>query len=167
MEWTFSDGQREHRIALSRKDRDFKVQIGKRSYAARVLLHAPPRLTLLINNRHVIEADAIWKNGNCSLTIDNIPYTISVTSDSRLVTRKETCDVRRETCDVLAPLPGRIVDIMVAPGDMVSEGQPVCIIEAMKMQNEIFASTSGTVAEILVKPGQAVEGGTLLIRCKS
>jgi len=55
--------------------------------------------------------------------------------------------------EVIAPLPGLILKILVKDGDTVSEGQPVLIMEAMKMENEIEAPVSGTVSEILVSEG--------------
>jgi biotin carboxyl carrier protein len=60
-------------------------------------------------------------------------------------------------------MPGKVVEVMVAIGDEVSKDQGVLIIEAMKMENEIRAATSGKVKEIRVAPGQAVESGELLI----
>jgi len=58
--------------------------------------------------------------------------------------------------EVIAPLPGLILDIMVAIGDRVAAGQPVIKMEAMKMENEIPAPFSGTVKEIPVKVGDNV-----------
>lgn len=58
--------------------------------------------------------------------------------------------------EVIAPMPGLILDIMVAIGDQVAAGQPVIKMEAMKMENEIPAPFSGTVKEIPVKVGDNV-----------
>ena len=62
-----------------------------------------------------------------------------------------------------APMPGLIVRIHVAVGDEVQAGQGLVVMEAMKMENELRAQTAGKVKNILVKPGTAVEKGTLLI----
>jgi biotin carboxyl carrier protein len=59
--------------------------------------------------------------------------------------------------EILAPMPGTIIQVMVADGDPVVRGQALFTIEAMKMQNEISAPTSGVVADVRVEPGQAVE----------
>lgn len=66
--------------------------------------------------------------------------------------------------DVKAPMPGMILRVDVKPGDEVQPGQPLLVMEAMKMENELRAHDSGKVAEILVKPQQAVEKNDLLIR---
>ena len=65
---------------------------------------------------------------------------------------------------VVAPMPGRIVRLLVAPGDRVETGAPLVVIEAMKMENELRANHAGQVAEVLVRAGDAVEGGAKLIR---
>lgn len=65
---------------------------------------------------------------------------------------------------IVTQMPGRIVRVMARPGDPVRKGQPVLVIEAMKMENEVKAPIDGTVAEILVTEGQAVESGTKLAR---
>jgi biotin carboxyl carrier protein len=59
---------------------------------------------------------------------------------------------------------GKIVSVKVKQGDQVKQNQVLCIIEAMKMENEITAPKAGTVHEVLVSDGSAVnEGDTLLI----
>jgi len=64
---------------------------------------------------------------------------------------------------VLAPMPGLIVRVNVAPGDEVEAGQGVVVMEAMKMENELRATSSGKVKSVEVSPGTAVEKGTLLV----
>ena len=64
---------------------------------------------------------------------------------------------------VRAPMPGMIVKVHVQPGDIVSPGQGVIAMEAMKMENELRATTAGTVKAVLVQAGQAVEKGAVLV----
>lgn len=64
---------------------------------------------------------------------------------------------------VAAPMPGRVVRILVAVGDEVAHRQGVVVVEAMKMENELGASKAGRVKEIAVVEGQSVEAGRLLI----
>ena len=65
--------------------------------------------------------------------------------------------------EVVAPMPGVVVDVPVKVGDAIEAGQPVIIVEAMKMQNELAAEADGVVTEIRVAPGDTVDGGTVLV----
>jgi biotin carboxyl carrier protein len=60
-------------------------------------------------------------------------------------------------------MPGRVVSVLVAPGDDVVERQPVVVLEAMKMQNEVRAARAGVVTEVTVASGAAVEAGAVLV----
>jgi biotin carboxyl carrier protein len=64
---------------------------------------------------------------------------------------------------ILAPMPGLVIRINVNPGDQVEAGQGVVVMEAMKMENELRATTAGTVKAVKVTPGTAVERGALLV----
>ena len=64
---------------------------------------------------------------------------------------------------VTAPMPGNIVSVKVNVGDTVNEGDIVVVLEAMKMENEIFASQSGKVVGVSVSTGDSVNSGDLLI----
>ncbi len=64
---------------------------------------------------------------------------------------------------VKAPMPGNILKINVAPGQKVEEGDVLIVLEAMKMENEIVATKSGTVAQVAVSKGAVVETGTPLV----
>lgn len=64
---------------------------------------------------------------------------------------------------VTAVMPGVVVEVMVKPGDSVSKGQPLLILSAMKMQNEINAPSDGKVKQVLVAAGQAVASGAKLV----
>ncbi|GBC88635.1 2-oxoglutarate carboxylase large subunit [bacterium HR13] len=66
--------------------------------------------------------------------------------------------------DATAPMPGRVVRVLVKEGDKVKEGQTVAIVEAMKMENEIHAPISGVVKKVFVKPGDNVTPDDALLR---
>jgi biotin carboxyl carrier protein len=65
--------------------------------------------------------------------------------------------------EVKAMMPGRIVNVLVNPGDEVSQYQGVITVEAMKMENELKSPKAGKIAEVKVLPGQTVEKGELLV----
>ena len=65
--------------------------------------------------------------------------------------------------DLLTQMPGKVVKILVSKGDAVKKGQTLLVLEAMKMENEIKCGIEGTVKEIYVKEGEALENGVLMI----
>jgi len=69
----------------------------------------------------------------------------------------------RVTGGVYPPMPGKITEVLVKLGDTVKSGQTVCILEAMKMFNELKAPSAGTVKDVNVKPGSSVTPSSLLI----
>ena len=64
---------------------------------------------------------------------------------------------------IVAPMPGKVVRVLVKAGDAVRARQPVVVVEAMKMENELRADRDGTVAEIHTREGMSVEAGALLV----
>ena len=63
---------------------------------------------------------------------------------------------------VEVPITGKIISVDVKVGDEVKEGDVLCLLESMKMENPILAPVTGTVAKIEISPGQVVEAGDLM-----
>jgi acetyl/propionyl-CoA carboxylase alpha subunit len=64
---------------------------------------------------------------------------------------------------VVAPMPGRVLRVLVSPGEEVAARQGVVVVEAMKMENELRSPKAGTVKEVNVTPGTSVEAGRVLV----
>jgi biotin carboxyl carrier protein len=64
---------------------------------------------------------------------------------------------------VAAPMPGRVVRVLVGPGDEVAARQGVVVVEAMKMENELRSPRAGRIKEVTVAPGMSVEAGRVLV----
>jgi biotin carboxyl carrier protein len=100
------------------------------------------------------------------------PYTVTVRGRSHLVEvleprrrrRTNTLDASEGPQEILAPMPGRVVKVLVNEGQQVSSGDGLLVIEAMKMQNEVRASRSGRVEKVHVNEGAGVETGFKLVR---
>ena len=92
------------------------------------------------------------------------PATAPATSTSAPAARKPAGGGGKGT--QTAPMPGVILEINVKPGDTVTRGQQVAILDAMKMHNVIGAVQAGTVAEVYVDAGQSVDHGTPILKFK-
>ena len=68
-----------------------------------------------------------------------------------------------ESSEVVALMPGKLLRLEVQVGDMVSEKQPVAIMESMKMESPLYASKAGRVSEIRCQPGQVVDVGQVIV----
>ena len=69
----------------------------------------------------------------------------------------------QNTANIQAPMPGLVVNILVQPGDTVTQNQTVVVLEAMKMENDLPAPTSGIVKEVRISKGQTVDQDEVLI----
>lgn len=69
----------------------------------------------------------------------------------------------RRIAHAAAAMPGRVLRVLVAPGEQVTQGQPLLVLEAMKMENEVKSPGAGVVKEIRVSAGQTVETGELMV----
>lgn len=78
---------------------------------------------------------------------------------SRRVAAAASTGVQR----IVAPMPGRVLRVLVAPGDEVAARQPLVVVEAMKMENELSSPRAGRVKEVAARPGVSVEAGRLLV----
>lgn len=87
---------------------------------------------------------------------------VVVPAESQAVEVK-SAEVRAAAKTVVSPLPGVVVDVKVAAGDVVKAGQTVAVLEAMKMENDILAECDGVVASVSVKDGDSVLEGAVLL----
>ena len=130
-----------------------------------------------------------FAGGNWSLVIDNQSYDVEleVASENEgdgsyntlvrgSLVRLTVIDERHARMGVVSkkfavegpqtihsPMPGKVVKILIAPGQTVEENQPLIIVEAMKMENELRAPKAGKVGQVFVGAGQPVDAGTALL----
>lgn len=98
-----------------------------------------------------------------TVTADNQSVPIKVTSARAKVAGRAAPPPKAGASSVQSPMPGKVVKVLVAPGDEVKSGQGVVVVEAMKMENELKSPKDGKVKAVAVKEGQAVEAGQSLV----
>jgi biotin carboxyl carrier protein len=110
--------------------------------------------------------DVIEKNQNrYTIMINGVWHSFTVETPISLKRRRflEQQGDSSSTMSVEAPMPGKIIDILVEEGAEVKEGESIIILEAMKMQNEIASSVSGVVKSVAVKKNDTVMKDDVLI----
>ena len=124
---------------------------------------------LLVDGRSLTVIAQPGEAGTWQVHLDGIRYDADVLDERTRAIREMTGRNAgpRGPKPVRAPMPGLIVRIEVEPGQQVASGQGVAVIEAMKMENELKAEGAGTVSRVLVRPGQAVEKGAVLVEFES
>ena len=110
-----------------------------------------------------IVAEISDEDGVSVVRVDGEIYRIRVEEESRYLIRTRGGTVAGRGQVLKAPMPGRVVLIEVAVGQRVQKGDGLVILEAMKMENEFRASGEGTVKEIRVQAGEAVNPGDVLL----
>jgi biotin carboxyl carrier protein len=111
-----------------------------------------------------VEAVVIPQNGSGNVDVFIGGHRIPVSQRglgrrSRGADRPEGGGLQRVT----APMPGKVVRVLVKPGDAVETRQGLVVVEAMKMENELRAAATGRVRDVFVKEGQSVDAGTALV----
>jgi biotin carboxyl carrier protein len=110
-----------------------------------------------------IVAEITEEDGVSVVHVDGETYRIRVEEETRYLIRTRGGAAAAGGQVLKAPMPGRVVLIEVAVGQRVQRGDGLVILEAMKMENEFRASGEGTVKEIRVQAGQAVNPGDVLM----
>ena len=126
---------------------------------------SPVRMVKLGNKIYRVVADRREGKGRYTLWVDGYRFEVEAL-DERTRTIRDLSAANAAPsgpAPVMAPMPGLIVRVNVAAGDVVEAGQGVIVMEAMKMENELRATSAGTVKSVEVVPGTAVEKGALLV----
>lgn len=157
---------------------------GKREVVIEVEDDGPGRYQVRLGG-HVHRVDAFrYDSGTLSLIVDTTSHTatfdergaqvrvrvrnsvfpIEILPEQRLRMRRALGTLTVEGRQpVTAPLPGRVLKVLVARGDAVKQGQPLLVVEALRMENELRSPRDGTVAEVEVQAGQDVASGARLL----
>jgi biotin carboxyl carrier protein len=120
---------------------------------------------LLKLNNNFYEIPLEMRNGQGSvISVGGETFEVTVRSllqekAASIIEQKTAASTRME---VKAPMPGMIVKIKILPGSQVNHGDAVLILEAMKMENEVRSPFKGTLKEVFIKEGMAVEKGSKL-----
>jgi biotin carboxyl carrier protein len=155
-------GGRVRHVETRKIDGRFLVTVDGREHAVDAARVDARTLSLLVDSSSyevTIAADAA--SGQLRVQVGTVAVTVGVPGRGRSSSKGDggpSSGPQR----LAAPMPGRVVRILVRTGEAVYQGQPLVVVEAMKMENELRASRAGTVTDVFVGEGQSVDAGTPL-----
>jgi len=144
------------------------IRIGKRDYEVKLNADEKYGTYILWKNRKY-PVEIVRSNQNkYEILFNDISYTFTVETPFSLQRMKVLNSNRgkNEKEIIKAPMPGKIIDVLVREGSTVVKGEPMVILEAMKMQNEIISPVNGTIVLVMAKPNTNVMKDDLLVEIK-
>jgi acetyl/propionyl-CoA carboxylase alpha subunit len=158
-------GERVVRVELRRNGERVMVRVddGDEQPAEWSTVHGPLR-QLVIGERRV-ELLAARSADGISVAIAGLEYRCEVVDEAhaRLASVAGARTASHTRRELKAPMPGLIVAILCHPGGEVAPGQPLVVLQAMKMENDLSLPRSGKIVSVTAEPGQTVEQGQVLL----
>jgi biotin carboxyl carrier protein len=167
-------GRRRH-VSVENAGEAFAVTLDGRPYrveAAGIDGNAPRLLSLIVDSdvvggpqhRRSYEVTVTaTAGGQLFVQVDSVPVTLTINGRVRTARDEAGRTSGAGPQRVRAPMPGKVVRVLVKDGDIVTARQPLMVVEAMKMENELRAGRDGTVAGVHASEGASVEAGALLV----
>jgi biotin carboxyl carrier protein len=150
-----------HRLELERINQRWFCKLNGRETQIDAVLARPDVLSLLLDGK-AFEIKREATASDLYLWVGSARYAVQVQDPRSLRSRRSGAGEAAGSRKLTAPMPGKVVRVLVEQGAAVGLGQGVVIVEAMKMQNEIKSPKNGHVRKLLVAAGDAVNAGDLL-----
>ncbi len=164
MQYQIEIGGRTRQVTVSRQGATFAVTVDGRTRQVDVARIDAHRLSLILDNVWPVDAVVVASPANGHLTVSVRGASVPVVLNGRLRRGSDAePKAARGSDHVVAPMPGKVVRVLAKAGDRVVARQPLVVVEAMKMENELRAGRAGTVADVRAREGQSVDAGALLI----
>ncbi len=166
MQYEVEIGGKRRQVVVTREGGGFAVAVDGTTKHVDIVPIDGHTLSLIVDG--VWPADVtISPNGTAgqmTVHVDGTPVAATVNGRRRWGRRDDAAEGGSAAPQRLAaPMPGKVVRVLVAVGDAVESRQPVVVVEAMKMENELRASRAGTVSEVHVREGVSVDAGAPLV----
>jgi biotin carboxyl carrier protein len=126
------------------------------------LIEVEPGIYSVLVEGRSFEVKVIEGRGHLSVGLCGHHLQVEV-RDPRSIGARRQSGSGEGRVQIAAPMPGKVVRVLVEPGDEVEAGQGLVVVEAMKMQNEMKTTKSGKVAEVRTKAGATVSAGEVLV----
>jgi len=159
MNFLFWLGQKEVKVGLEAAGSNaFRVSVGGKSHDVSAEFIGQEGILLNVDGRifnMIIHSNSL----SHSVFVNGRHFQVEKRSALKILREEKG---RQRKRDIKTTMPGRVVQVLAAPGDEVQGGQPILVLEAMKMQNEIKSPQPGKLAKVHFRAGDYVEAGSIL-----
>jgi biotin carboxyl carrier protein len=149
-------------IELQRDADRWQISLNGKAIDADTVELAPNVFSILLNGESFEVRVAPASDGKLTLQTRHNEFVAEVVDPRAWRGRRHGAVEVEGRQQIVAPMPGKVVRLLVKAGDKVEAGQGLLVVEAMKMQNEVRSPKTGTVERLLAKEGQAVNAGEVL-----
>jgi biotin carboxyl carrier protein len=158
---------RVRQVAVRRQNGALVVEVDGQSWAVDAVPVGGHGLSLLVSGlgrtvSHDVTLTGDATTGQTNVYVGSVVVPVALNGRKRSGRKEDGAHSGSGPQRLLAPMPGKVVRVLVKPGDPVRARQAIAVIEAMKMENELRAGRDGIVVELPVTGGQSVEAGTLI-----
>jgi biotin carboxyl carrier protein len=161
MKFSIRIGEKDAALDLTRAGESCRFQLGGDAGRQADVVEAEPGVYSVLMAGRSYEARVEPGSGGLVVIIDGHRFDVEV-RDPRQFRGKNARRGAEGLQMVTAPMPGRVVRVMASAGGAVTAGEPLMVVEAMKMQNELRAPRSGKVTSVPVREGDTVAAGDVL-----
>ena len=152
-----------HQLQLERTEHEVKATVDSRSYTLEVR-SLPDGSLLLLHDGKVLEGRVSFAPGSddrARVSLGGREFEFTVRDPKRLA-HQGAAAAGEGKAQLVAMMPGKVVGVLVEEGQEVEANQPILVVEAMKMQNEMRSPRAGVLRDVRVKTGDTVNGGDVL-----
>ena len=150
-----------HRLELEKASSGWECRLDGRSIRIDAVITRRDVLSLLLGG-HAYEIKRDQTASDLHVWVGNTGFAVELRDPRSLRSRNRGAVDEKGPRKILAPMPGRIVRLLVGENSEVEAGQGILVVEAMKMQNEIKSPRKGVVKKLSATPGAAVNPGDVL-----
>lgn len=151
-----------HRIELERGEQGWVCRLDGDEVAVDAVIARPDVMSLIIGGTAYEVKREVANSGDTHYWVKNSRFAVEVRDPRSLRSRKAAAGAGEGPQKLVAPMPGKIVRVLLAAGSEVEAGQGVLVVEAMKMQNELKSPKKGVVKQVMASEGAAVNAGDVL-----
>ncbi|GIL16141.1 MAG: hypothetical protein BroJett039_13140 [Chloroflexota bacterium] len=162
MKLFYKNNAQSHTLEVERAGDDFEIAVNGARTRVQVISFAPPRITFLYNGK-IVTARVMRDGRRRWAHVDGATFALERAEPNTARAQTHAAREGAGSGIVIAPMPGQVRAVLVQAGDAVTAGQPLALLEAMKMELKVSAPHDGIVSKVYVTQGQSVEREQILM----